>query len=160
MKLTKPQSVKSPLLIFYRDPVICFISVPNRPFDTWAPHQEQRCLTEGPAQLHCLGSSSVKAETVVKWTVCHFGRASIRLRKKDRVLQLYLPPPPSLIDIHRPPLHPRPSVVDGGTFAVSGHYSQPRCPFISQSPHGGAAMNQFGVFMLKHPRVTQINWAL
>lgn len=101
---------------------------------------------------------SQSTETVVKWTVCHFGRASIRLHKKDRVLQLCLPPPP-LPHWHSPPV-PASSPFCGGTFAVSGHHSQPHCPFISQNPHGGAAMNQFGVFVLKHPRVTQINWAL
>lgn len=66
----------------------------------------------------------------------------------------------SLVDIQRPRLHPRPSVEDGDTFAVSGHCAQPRCPFISLDPHGGAGMNQFGAFVLKHPRVTEINLAL
>lgn len=108
MESTKPRCGKGPLPIFYRDPVICFISLLNRPFNTRRPPPSgaaspywTTCRASLPGEFF-----SPSTETVVKWTVCHFGRASIRLHKKDRVLQLCLPPPrpPSLPHWHSPPI--------------------------------------------------------
>lgn len=77
---------------------------------------------------------SQSAEKLAKWAVAHFWRLSLRLHKKVAEF------PPVfitvLIDIHRPSLHPGPSVEGGDTFAVGGHYAQPRYPFISQDPPG------------------------